>query len=217
MHILYVPHRARDDYLINALGEAGHVVEAAADHGDGVFMMSGGEYDLIVLDQPTPTARPLKRIVEGARGALLVLTVDASTPAERARALRCGADACFVRPIHVMEMEVRIEALARLGPRRGGESRDGLTLEAAQRLVRSDAVSLPLSVREYGLLDYLARHPGEVLSVDRIQESVWGEASEPRPDLVRTNVSRLRERLERAFGRPFIATVRGHGYRFDPP
>ena len=88
MHILYVPHRARDDYLINALGEAGHVVEAAADHGDGVFMMSGGEYDLIVLDQPTPTARPLKRIVEGARGALLVLTVDASTPAERLTARR---------------------------------------------------------------------------------------------------------------------------------
>lgn len=217
MHILYVPDapvRPRDDYLINALGEAGHVVEPAQSVAEAMFMMSAGEYDVVALDVASLADRPLKRIVEAARGAVLILIADAATAAERSRALRCGADACFPRPVHFMELDVRIEALSRLKPAVAAEPE--LALEAAARTARSGEIRLPLSVREYGLLDYLARHPGEVLSVERIQENVWGEASDPRPDLVRTNVARLRDRLARTFGRPFIITVRGHGYRFDP-
>jgi two-component system OmpR family response regulator len=214
MHLLYLPDRPRDAYLIKALSEAGHVVEIVADWAEAQALAATGQYDAALLDAAHPDIARVRRIAQAAKGAAVVVLAEAATPAERTEALRAGADACFVRPLHFIELELRLEALSRRAP--APAALGGMTLAAAERTARLGEHSLALSPQEFRLLDYLARHPGAVLPADRIQANVWGDDSDLGPDLVRTSVSRLRRRLERAFGRGFILTVRGHGYRFEP-
>ncbi|PXA78127.1 hypothetical protein DMC25_22660 [Caulobacter sp. D4A] len=129
--------------------------------------------------------------------------------------MRAGADACLTRPVHVVELEARLTALARLAPTPSSAVATGLRFDAAGRKVVLGELSLVLPSREYALLAYMADHAGQVLSAEQILKHVWGEGDDPRPERVRTAVARLRLKLEAAFGRPLLATLRGHGYRLD--
>ena len=83
------------------------------------------------------------------------------------------------------------------------------------RAVLINGESVRLSHREYALAALLAGRPGEVISLQEILQSVWGDEEDPRPEAVHTYISRLRAKLER--GRPWklLHAVRGHGYRFN--
>jgi two-component system OmpR family response regulator len=218
MRLLHAAHRPRDAYLAKALAQAGHVVETAADLAEALLICADGDYDALLLEVADLTDIPVRRLAQAAGRGVLVLVVDRAAAADRTAALRDGADACFVRPVHFMELEARLCALARLGPA-GAAAEGALSLDPAGRAARLGERSLALPAREYGLLDYMAGHAGEVLSAEQILEHVWGERDDPRPELVRTAVARLRGKLRGAFGQPFLVTLRGHGYRFDakPP
>ena len=215
MHLLYAADRTLDAYLVKALREAGHVVEATDQPADGVEMARGGDYQAIVLDWTAPPADCVARFSSAAPDALILVLMAAGDEAARAAVLQAGADACFVRPVPFIELEARLEALARL------VQRARPTLEAAEMVVAEQAVriggrSIALSRREFRLMSYLVEHAGEVIGPERLHQQVWGEAGEARPDLVRASILRLRRKLEAAGAEGLLRAVPGHGYAFHP-
>lgn len=215
MRLLFASHLPGKPYLAQALTEAGYVVEVAQDLTEALLLAAGGGYEALVVELARLHGAPVGRMAQAAGGALLILIADQGGAASRTAALRDGADACFVRPVHFMEMEARLKALARLAP--GGVGAQSLiSLDAATRTAHFAGRSVILPAREYHLLEFMARRPGEVLSPTQILDQVWGGGGDARPELVRTNVARLRFKLAEAFGQPCVVTVRGHGYSFAP-
>jgi DNA-binding response OmpR family regulator len=216
MHLLYVTDRQTDAYLVQALRESGHVVEVTDQPGDGVVMAAGGDYQAIVLDWSTAEVDCAARFVAAAPQTLVMMIAASADDAERVGVLKAGADVCFVRPVSFIELQTRLEALARLVRRaRPGAGGSAVELLAAERAVRIDGRRIALSGREFQVLEQLVGHTGEVISVERLQERVWGATSEPRPDLVRTCISRLRRKLGAAGAGSVLRAVAGHGYVFQ--
>jgi len=217
VRLLHASHRPRDLYLAKALIQAGHVVETLASPGDAAVASAGDDYDAVLLEvadlADAPLAAQLAALARCADRAIVVLIADRAEPAARAAALRAGADACLIRPVHVVELEARLTALARLGP----NSANGtpLSLNPAARTASLGSQALYLPAREYALLAYMAEHAGQVLTAEQILKHVWGESDDPRPERVRMAIARLRQKLEASFGRPLLETVRGHGYRLS--
>jgi two-component system OmpR family response regulator len=213
LRLLHVARRPGEAYLAQALAQAGHVVETATDVGEALLAAPAGAYDGLVVETADLDQVPIARLVQAAEGGVLVIVADQADPKARTRALRAGADACFTRPVHFMELEARLSALVRLAP--GPAAASPLVLDPATRTARFDDRDVVLPASEYRLLDYMARHTGEVVTAAQILEQVWGETGDPKPELVRTSVARLRARLLDTFGQPFLVTLRGHGYRLD--
>ena len=216
MHLLYVTDGRVDAYMVKALRQAGHVVDATDQPADGVVMVAGGDYQAVVLDWSAPPQDCAKRYA-AAGEALLMVIASEGDEAARAAILQAGADACFIRPVQFIELEARLEALARL-VQRTRPSGVGAAVEmvVANRTVLLNGQAIALSPSEYHLMEHLVSHPGEVIGLDRLQQQVWGDADEPRPDLVRACVSRLRRKLEKAGARNAVRAVAGHGYVFEP-
>lgn len=214
MRVLLGSLGAPDAYLAKALGEAGHVVETASDLAELMLAADGEDYDAVLVEAAGLADVQIPPLAAAAGRGLLVLLVDAATPPEAARALRAGADACFVRPLRFMELEARLLALARLRQAQPAAMPQTLALDPGSRTARAGGRSLALSMREYALLDHLAARAGEAVGADQILEHVWGQGYAG-PDRVRTGVARLRAKLRAAFGQDMIDTVRGHGYRLD--
>jgi len=221
MQLLYVTEHQRDHWLIQALLQMGHAVEVADWGLEAAEVAREDGYDLILADMARPSveaARPLFTC-----DVPVVVVADAADPAERAAILRAGADACLTRPLHLLEVEVRLSALLRATDRR----RDSVALGAGihfDRMARAIAVEdrwVELSPTEFRMMTYLYRRAGSVVEPALLDRHLAGYAADPRPDRVRSLVSRLRRKLQAALGESLIHTVPGHGYvlryrRSDP-
>ncbi len=217
MRLLYVTDRQVDAYLVKALREAGHVVDATALPADGVMIASGGDYQAVVLDWSSPAADWTARFAEAAPEALVMVIAASGDGGERARVLRAGADACFVRPSSLIELQARLEALTGLVRRSRGQGPfPPVEMVPAERAVRLNGRSIPLAELEFRLMAHLVAHPGEVTGIDRLEQQVWGDGLEPRPDRVRSCVSRLRRKLAAVGAGDVLRAVAGHGYMFEP-
>ena len=134
---------------------------------------------------------------------------------DRVAGLDSGADDYLVKPFALAELHARLRSLARRGrPERPAVLEVGdLRLDPARRKVRRGVAEIDLSAKEFALLQTLMRRPGEVLSRLDLIEHAWDMAYEARSNVVDVYVRRLREKVDRPFGRDSIETVRGAGYR----
>jgi DNA-binding response OmpR family regulator len=134
-------------------------------------------------------------------------------------ALDEGADDYLTKPFAFEELLARIRALTRRTdqPSSSRLQAGDLCVDLLSRDVRRDERQVELSSREFALLEYFMRHPRQVLSRQQILSSIWDYSFDPGSNVVDVYVRYLRRKLDRPGERSLITTVRGTGYRFDPP
>ena len=211
------------DYLKRALVEAGHAVDHAAAGRDGLFLAASQPYDVIVLDRMLPVLDGLSilKTIRAARVRTPVLLLTALDGIEqRVEGLDAGADDYLVKPFAFVELQARVNALARRPPPQevvtSLEVAD-LRMDLLKRQVTRASVRIDLQPREFQLLEYLMRHAGRVVTRTMIMESIWNYHFEPQTNIVETHMSRLRAKIDRGHSRELIHTVRGSGYMMREP
>jgi two-component system, OmpR family, response regulator len=220
MRVLVVEDEVKMGGLLKrGLAEEGHAADVARTGDDALWMAAATEYDAIVLDVMLPgrdgfeICRELRE--RGVWSPVLMLTARDAVP-DRVAGLDAGADDYLAKPFAFAELLARLRALARRGATERPavlESAD-LRLDPAARRVSRDGVEIPLSTKEFALLETFMRRPGEVLSRYHLLEHAWDFDYENRSNVVDVYVRYLREKVDRPFGRDSIETVRGVGYRF---
>ena len=204
--------------LRTALSQVGHIVDAIEDGAIAKWLIEEKQYDLLILDWMLPEISGLElcRLFRNGGNVSPVLILTAKdTTIDKVNGLDAGADDYLVKPVDVLELLARVRALGRRSPLWTG---DILTLEdlkldlTSLNLARGNA-SIQLSVREFQLMEYLMRHPQQVLSRDQIEQALWSWGSEPESNAVTTLVRRLRQRLEAVGSKDWLETVYGMGYR----
>jgi two-component system, OmpR family, response regulator len=219
MRILVVEDEERVVALLQrALEREGHEIDVATTGADALEMATNTDYDVIVLDVviPAPDGLEVCRVLRqrGRWVPILLLTARGSIE-DRVNGLDAGADDYLAKPFSVSELRARVRALSRRSPRERTTPLEvgDLQLDPAERVVTRAGAVVPLSPREFALLELLMRRPDEVLTRQEILEGVWEGAQESASNVVDVYVRYLREKLDRPFGRNTIETVRGAGYR----
>ncbi|MES2597971.1 MAG: response regulator transcription factor [Verrucomicrobiota bacterium] len=213
MRILVIeddPHLLRS--LAATLREENYAVDTAEDGEDGLYKAKEGDYDAIVLDVMLPRLNGwevLTRLRPARKTPVLMLTARDTVP-DRIKGLDAGADDYLTKPFDIDELLARLRALIR---RAAGQTHpvleiSGLKLDTAARTVSSTDGEIPLTAREYALLEYLALHRGEVVSRTTLYEHLFDEEDSTLSNLLDVHVSNLRKKL----GADVITTRRGHGY-----
>jgi two-component system copper resistance phosphate regulon response regulator CusR len=206
------------DFVVRGLREEGFTVERAADGEDGWHRLRTGAWDAVLLDWwlPGPDGLTLLRRFRqaGNRTPVLFLTARDAVP-DRVRGLDNGADDYLCKPFAFEELLARVRALARRQDQATSTvlAHGDVRLDLATQRVERHGHRLDLTAREYALLVFLLRHPGEVLTRTRIYEHVWDERYDGLSNTLEVHVMELRRKLE-AHGRRLIHTLRNRGYRF---
>ena len=204
--------------LRRALKEEGHAVDVAADGPQGLWLATENEYGAIVLAVMLPGMDGFelcRRLRESGTWAPVLMLTARDGVTDRVRGLDAGADDYLVKPFSLLELAARLRALAR----RDGRSRPpvlaegDLRLDPASKQAWRAGTELHLSPKEYSLLEFFLRHPGEVLTRSAIIEAVWDFAYDGGSNVVDQYVNYLRRKVDAPFGRRDLETVRGMGYR----
>jgi two-component system OmpR family response regulator len=219
MRALVVEDDAKMAALIRrGLTEEGYAADAAATGDDALWMAAAVPYDVILLDVMLPgldgfqVCRRLR--ATGVRAPVLMLTARDSVD-DRVAGLDTGADDYLIKPFSFAELLARLRALARRGPveRATVLTAGTLRLDPASRRVWRGETEIPLSAKEFAVLETLMGRPGQVLSRLDLLEHAWDDAYENRSNVVDVYIRYLRDKIDRPFGADSIETVRGAGYR----
>src|SRR5438128_9424046 len=219
MRVLVVEDELRMASVIRrSLAKEGLAADVADRGEEALWMAQAVAYDAIVLDVTLPgisgfaTCRMLRE--RGVWAPVLMLTAREAVE-DRVAGLDSGADDYLVKPFALAELHARLRSLARRGrPERPAVLEVGdLRLDPARRKVTRGGVEIQLSAKEFALLETRMRHSGAVLSRLELIEHAWDIAYEVRSNVVEVYVRRLRDKVDRPFGRESIETVRGAGYR----
>lgn len=202
--------------LAQALAEEGYAVDTAADGEDGLYKAESWDYDAVILDLMLPRLdgwELLRRLRGTKRTPVLMLTARDGS-GNRVRGLDAGADDYVVKPFDLPELLARLRALIR---RSANQSRSTLELNdqvvvdlATRRVIRAGQ-AVALTAREYGLVEYLALHQGQVISRTALYEHLFDENDSSLSNLLDVHVSNVRKKL----GHDLIQTRRGHGYLIE--
>jgi len=206
------------------LERAGYETRVAGDGPSALQAVAERPPDLIVLDLMLPGIDGLevmRRVRDGRqRGAVILLTAKGDEN-DRIVGLRLGADDYVVKPFSPGELVARVDAVLRrvdtvaddAPPLRFGE----LVIEPSAHRVAVAGEEVQLTIREYELLLFLARHPGRAFTRDELMNFVWQYAFYTDTSTVTVHIRRLRAKIERDASAPrWIQTVWGVGYRFAP-
>lgn len=198
--------------LTAGLREENYAVDTATDGESGFFKASTSDYDCIILDGMLPVFdgwELLRRLRPIKRTPVLMLTARDAVP-DRVRGLDAGADDYLTKPFDGDELLARIRAIIR---RSSGEASSEILLgdvsvDSAARIVSLRGEEVPLTPREYSLVEYLAFHRGQVVSRTELYDHLFDENEDTLSNLLDVHVSNVRKKL----GADFITTRRGHGY-----
>jgi len=205
-------------YVANGLKEIGFVVDSASDGLEGLLLAKEGNYEVLIIDRMLPHLDGLTLVKtlrsSGCTVPVLFLTTMCGID-DRVEGLNAGADDYLVKPFAFSELAARVNALLRR-PRATVELKilqiQDLEIDLLKRLVKRSGQPIELQPTEFRLLEYLARHAGQVVTRTMLLENVWDFHFDPKTNLVETHISRLRGKLNAGGKVDLILTVRGAGY-----
>jgi DNA-binding response OmpR family regulator len=204
--------------LRTGLEAEGFAVDVALTGTDGLWLAREHSYDVLVLDLMLPEVDGFEICArlrtEKVWTPILILTAR-DTDTDQVRALDTGADDYLTKPFSYAVLVARLRALVRRGvaERPVVIGAGDLRLDPAARQAWRGETKLELTARELSLLEFLIRRQGVVVSKRTILDHVWDYDFEGDPNIVEVYVRRLRNKLDRPYGRSSIATLRGSGYR----
>ena len=197
--------------------ENGYAVDATGDGEEGLWYASTGEYEVVVLDLRLPGMDGLEilRRLRAQKNRVHVLIVTARDSVhDRVEGLDLGADDYLVKPFEFNELLARIRALVR----RKYDQKEpvirvaDVEIDTSARAVKRSGQPLDLTLREYTIMEILARKAGRFVSRETIQEGVYDFAAELSSNVVDVYIGRLRRKLEMRGGEKILHTKRGFGY-----
>ena len=219
MRILVIEDdREAANYLVKALGEAGHVADQANDGDTGYNLALNGSYDVLVVDRMLPNRDGLS-VIAGLRGEgdttpTLILSALGQVD-DRVKGLRAGGDDYLPKPYAFSELLARIEVLARRNAPQEGNTVytvADLELNRLARTVKRGDQTIVLQPREFRLLEYLMKNAGTVVTRTMLLENVWDYHFDPQTNVIDVHISRLRSKIDKDFDKTLLHTVRGAGY-----
>jgi two-component system OmpR family response regulator len=205
--------------VTDGLRDAGYAVDAVVSAEDGVVRLDLDPYDLLVLDLGLPGADGLS-LLGALRGRgmtlpVLVLTARGSVE-DRVTGLDAGADDYLAKPFAFSELLARVRALLRRAETVVPTVLcvADVELDPARFEVRRGGALVPLTTKEFAILEYLMRHAGRLVTRSMLLESCWDASYDGLSNLVDVNLSRLRRKLETGGQTPLLHTIRGAGVVF---
>jgi len=201
--------------LAKALRAEGYAVDESEDGHDALYKIESTAYDVVVLDVMLPGMdgfQVLRQMRQTRKTPVLMLTARSQID-DRIHGLDAGADDYLPKPVDLRELAARIRALIR---RSVGDASAVITIgkveiNTASRRVAKEGVPVPLTSREYNVLEYLALHRGKIVTRTDFYEHLIDESETPLSNLVDVHVFNLRKKL----GQSFIVTYRGQGYSIE--
>ena len=222
MRILLVEDEPRmANVIAKGLREQSFAVDVAQDGDAGLYQSSVNDYDLIVLDVLLPNRDGFEVCRElRARGdatPVLMLTARAAVD-DRLTGFDAGADDYLTKPFSFRELVARIRALLR----RDSQLRPDifeiadLIVDSASHRVSRASHDVPLTAKEYALLEYLARRAGQLVSRAEIAAHVWDDSFDPFSNTIEVYMNRLRKKIDESHSLKLLHTRRGEGYILEP-
>jgi len=222
MRILLVEDEPRMAQVVaKGLREHAYAVDVAEDGNSALYQASVNNYDLILLDVLLPerdgfeVCRELR--ARGAATPILMLTARAAVD-DRITGLDAGADDYLTKPYSFRELLARVRALLRREPQLHAAQIevDNLVIDSVSHRVTRASHQIDLTAKEYALLEYLARHAGQLVSRTQIAEHVWDDSFEPFSNTIEVYVNRLRKKIDEEHPVKLLHTRRGEGYILEP-
>ena len=218
MRILIVEdEKAMADALAHGLSRQGYSTDVAYDGEAALELAEINNYDLIVLDLNLPKVDGVevcRRIrATGSKTGILMVTARSGLD-DRVTGLDTGADDYLIKPFHFPELLARVRAILR----RDGESRSvilragSLVLDPNSLKVYLDSVEVGLTSKEFGILEYLLRNAGKVVSQEEILEHVWNDDANMFTQTIKVHINNIRKKLAESGDENRIATIKGRGY-----
>ena len=218
MRILFAEdERDLNDIITKKLTSQGYSVDSVYDGEEAIDILSYTDYDAVILDIMMPKAdgfavlRALRS--KGKNTPVLFLTARDSVQ-DRVAGLDSGANDYLVKPFSVEELLARIRAMTRtaFGVSDSLLSGGDLTMDTAAKIAKRGGKEIPLSAKEYALLEYLMHNAGIVLSREKIENHIWNFDYEGGTNVVDVYIRYLRKKIDEGYDKKLIHTVRGRGY-----
>ena len=217
MRILVVEDEARLASAVERyLRENAFAVDVAGNGKDALFLANVNPYDAVVLDIGIPEPdgfEVLRRLRERGNAARILVLTARDAVDDRIHGLELGADDYMVKPFALGELRARLRALLRRGDSLAPAVLNlaDLELDTNGQTASRGGSPIPLTTKEYALLEYLVRNAGRVIGRAEISDKVWDERYDPASNLIEVYINRLRRKVD-GKGTPLIHTRRGAGY-----
>jgi two-component system OmpR family response regulator len=178
-------------------------------------------FDLVILDRNLPGLDGLSVLkamrATGNRTPVIILSALAHVD-ERVKGLQAGGDDYMIKPFSLEELHARADVLLRKKASARFKSSlecGDLAMDLLTRVVTRAGQTIDLLPREFKLLEFLMRHKNQIVTRTMLLEGVWDYQNDPHTNIIDTHISRLRKKLDEAFDKPLLHTVRGTGYRLS--
>lgn len=204
-------------FIQKGLQEEHYAVDVARDGEEGFLLASTAPYDLIILDIMLPKLDGLgvcNRLRKERKATPILLLTARESVEDKVTGLDSGADDYLTKPFAFAELLARVRALLRRNSAQpaGRLKADGLELDPVSHRVWREGQEIPLTNKEFALLEYLLRNADQVLTRTAIIEHVWDIHYDSMTNIVDVHIRALRAKIDRDFDPPLIHTVRGVGY-----
>ena len=208
------------DFIKQGLKEEGYSVDVAYDGEKGYFLAGTEEYDVIVLDLMIPKIDGLticKNLRQDLISTPILMLTAKDSVNDKVTGLDSGAQDYLTKPFAFKEFLARIRVLLRKNERAVSVKLqvEDLSMDILTHKVTRDGKDIPLTMREFSLLEYLMRNAGHVLTRTMISGHVWDINFDTTTNVIDVHITALRRKIDRAHKKKLIQTVRGKGYTIE--